>query len=301
MTEGAVFADYRIIEERGRGGMGIVYRARHLRMNRMVALKIIHKEHLARGSSVQRFYREIQAAAQLSHRNIVLAYDAGEFNGTHFFAMEFVEGVDLQHLVDQAGQLPVTVACSAVLQAAQGLHHAHECGLVHRDIKPANLLATWRSAHSPAGQVLVPGQPLPPLHQATIKIMDFGLALLYESTDPSAAAASLTRDGRVVGTADYMAPEQWMNAHKVDSRADLYSLGGTFYYLLTGQVPFPGAESMEKMLKHHLDEPTPVEKLRPGVPPAVTAIIRRLMAKKAEHRYQQPQEVIDALKAIPTA
>jgi len=133
----------------------------------------------------------------------------------------------------------------------------------------------------------------------TVKILDLGLALLHQPTELSEAAGVLTRDGRVVGTADYMAPEQWMNAHKVDIRADLYSLGCTFYFLLTGHVPFPGNEPMEKMLKHHLDEPAPVENLRSGVPPKVLAIVRRLLAKKPEQRYQQPLELAEVLHEPP--
>ncbi len=295
ITEGVTFADYQVLEELGRGGMGVVFKARHLRMNRVVALKIIHKEHLARPNGVQRFYREIQAAAQLNHPNIVLAYDAGQFEGTHFFAMEFVEGVDLNHLVKRQGQLPVPVACRFVAEAALGLQHAHEQGLVHRDIKPSNLLATWRGT-SPSWPGAAQERVLPPLDKATIKILDFGVALLYDTADPSAAAAGMTRDGRVVGTADYMAPEQWMNAHKVDVRADLYSLGGTLYYLLTAQVPFPADEPMEKMLKHHLDEPVPVEMLRPNVPAVVSSVLRRLLAKKPEQRFQQPWELAEALR-----
>src|SRR5262249_22375680 len=165
VAEGNFLADYEILEERGRGGMGVVYKAQHRRMKRVVALKVIHKEHLSRPSAIQRFYREIQAASQLSHRNIVLAYDAGEIDGTHFFAMEFVEGLDLNHLLRNHGPLPIRVACSYVAQVALGLAHAHQQGLVHRDIKPSNLLATWRDQ---------PTVPEPPLDSATIKILDFG-------------------------------------------------------------------------------------------------------------------------------
>jgi DNA-binding response OmpR family regulator len=281
-------AGYEVLGEIGRGGMGVVYKARHVRMNRLVALKVINKEHLGGARTIQRFYREIQAAAQLSHPNIVMAFDAGQYEDTHYFAMEYVEGVDLSRLVRQHGPLPVKHACSFVTQAARGLQHAYERGLVHRDVKPSNLFVAC------SGE----GGSLPPLDRSVVKILDLGLALLYETGEPSEAASGLTRDGRVVGTADYMAPEQWMNAHKVDVRADLYALGGTFYYLLTGQPPFPGAEPMEKMLKHHLDEPTPVEKRRPEVPALVLATVRRLMAKKPDQRFQQPSEVVEALKAI---
>ena len=297
----STLAGYQILEELGRGGMGIVYKARHERMNRLVALKVIHKEHLNHPDAIRRFYREIQAAAQLHHPNLVMAYDAGHCGETHFFAMEYVEGVDLSQLVKQSGPLRVETACDYVRQAALGLQHAHERGLVHRDIKPSNLLVTWTDRPgAPAGARQ--GRSEPPTEKGslaekgTLKILDLGLALLHQPTELSENAGALTRDGRVVGTADYMAPEQWMNAHKVDIRADLYSLGCTFYFLLTGRVPFPGNEPMEKMLKHHLDEPVPVEQLRPRVPAKVLAIVRRLLAKKPEQRYQQPLELAEALR-----
>jgi serine/threonine protein kinase len=279
---------YKVLGKLGQGGMGVVYKARHIRMNRLVALKVINPEHLIGTTTIQRFYREIQAAAQLAHANIVMAFDAGELGNTHYFAMEYIEGIDLNRLVRENGPLPISHACSFIAQAARGLQHASERGLVHRDIKPSNLLVTGAQR----------GEAIPPLDRATVKILDLGLALLYEPTDPSGQAAGITREGRVVGTADYMAPEQWMNAHKVDIRADLYALGGTFYYLLTGQVPFPGPEAMEKMLKHHLDEPRPVEQLRPGLPMLVVSTLRKLMAKKPEHRFQQPADVAEALKPL---
>jgi serine/threonine protein kinase len=297
MMDRLTLAGYEVLEEVGRGGMGVVYKARHERMNRVVALKVIDKQHLAHPDAIQRFYREIQAAAQLSHPNIVLAYDAGQICDTHYFAMEYVEGIDLDQLVRQSGPLPVEEACNYMRQAARGLHHAFERGLVHRDIKPSNLLVTWNSTTLPVTGRGGPQFTPQGLGKATVKILDMGLALLHQPTEPSEAAAGLTRDGRVVGTADYMAPEQWMNAHKVDIRADLYSLGCTFYYLLTGEVPFPSEEPMEKMLKHHLDEPEPVERLRPAVPQKVVDIVRRLMAKKPEQRYQQPAEVVESLKS----
>jgi CheY-like chemotaxis protein/serine/threonine protein kinase len=301
-TDKSTLAGYQILEELGRGGMGIVYKARHERMNRLVALKVIHKEHLNHPDAIRRFYREIQAAAQLHHPNLVMAYDAGHCGETHFFAMEYIEGIDLSQLVKQSGALRVETACDYVRQAALGLQHAHERGLVHRDIKPSNMLVTWADRPgAPAGVRQGRSEPATEkgsllAEKGTLKILDLGLALLHQPTELSENAGALTRDGRVVGTADYMAPEQWMNAHKVDIRADLYSLGCTFYFLLTGRVPFPGNEPMEKMLKHHLDEPVPVEQLRPRVPAKVLAIVRRLLAKKPEQRYQQPLELAEALR-----
>ena len=288
---------YQILGELGRGGMGVVYKALHQRMNRTVAVKVIEQSHLANPDAIHRFYREVQAAAQLSHPNIVLAYDAGEYDGSNYFVMEYVEGLDLGSLIKQRGTLSVEEACHCIRQIARGLQHAHEQGLVHRDIKPSNLLATW--AAGPMGPNARPlsnsrseiGDPLS-VGRSTIKILDMGLALLHE---PTAVNAALTQNNRVIGTADYMAPEQWTNAHKVDIRADLYSLGCTFYYLLTGDVLFPDAEPMEKMLKHHLDEPAPIAGFRDDVPPRVSEIIEKLLAKKPQDRFQEPGELVDAL------
>jgi serine/threonine-protein kinase len=221
-----------------------------------------------------------------------MAFDAGQFDQTHYFAMEHVEGPDLHRLVHEHGPLPVVHACAFVAQTTRGLQHVCERGLVHRDIKPSNLVVSWSTA---AGTRV---RELPPVHRSTVKILDLGLAVLDEPSESPEAASSLTRVGCVLGTVDYMAPEQWMNAHKVDVRADLYALGCTLYYLLTGQVPFPGGAPMEKMLKHYLDEPTPVERLRAGVPPLVLNVLGKLMAKQPEHRFQQPADVAEALKPI---
>ncbi|OWK45318.1 response regulator [Fimbriiglobus ruber] len=292
---------YQILGELGRGGMGVVYKALHERMNRMVAIKVIDRKHWSNPEATRRFYREVQAAAQLSHPNIVLAYDAGEYDDSHYFVMEYVEGVDLATLVKQRGPLSVEEACHCVRQIARGLQHAHEQGLVHRDIKPTNLLATWSPAPLPPGArrngPRTECGPPESVGRATVKVLDMGLALLHQPSELTPAAAVQTQNNRVVGTADYMAPEQWMNAHKVDIRADLYSLGCTFYYLLAGEVPFPSAESMEKMLKHHLDEPAPLATFRRDVPPHVADVIGKLMAKKPEHRFQTPNDVHDALAA----
>jgi CheY-like chemotaxis protein len=296
LVEGDTFADYEILDALGRGSVGVLYKARHARINRLVALRLIPKEYLGCPTAIQRFYREIQAVAQLNHRNIVPTHDIGQFSGTHFLAMEYVDGLDLNRLVKEQGPLAIKVVRSYALQTARGLHHAHQQHLIHRDIKPSNLFATWPDPSSATDQAWSSETALRQLERATIKILDFGVALLYESADPSKAAAGLTRDGRVVGTADFMAPEQWTNAHQVEISADLYSLGATVYYLLTGQVPFPGGEAMEKMLKHHLDEPVPVEKLRPEVPVSLGAIVRRLMAKSPKQRFQQTCEVLEALE-----
>ncbi|MGE3806302.1 MAG: serine/threonine-protein kinase [Gemmataceae bacterium] len=277
---------YLIMERLGEGGMGQVYKARHQAMGRVVALKVMRPERLANQDSINRFRREIRAAAQLSHPNVVLAYDADEVNGQHYFAMEFVEGIDLSRLVKARGPLPIKAACEYILQAAQGLKHAHERGLVHRDIKPANLLVT----------------PLP--HKGnepvTVKILDMGLARVGEISDDS-AYTQLTQDGKVVGTPDYIAPEQARDSRKADIRSDLYSLGCTLYYLLTAKVPFPGGGSvMEKLMKHQMEEPVPIETIRPEVPESLRAILKKLITKRQEDRYQTPSQLVAALEPLVT-
>ncbi len=269
---------YVLLERIGEGGMGQVFKAKNWKLGRIVAVKLIRKERLANEEAVRRFHREIRAAAQLSHPNIVLAYDADEVNGTHFFAMEFVEGSDLAKLIKQHGPMPVAQACDCVRQAAVGLLHAHERGMVHRDIKPHNLLLT---------------------KQGVVKILDMGLARLTHADEDGEASTTMTQEGVVMGTPDYMAPEQAEESHSVDVRADLYSLGCTLYQLLTGKVPFPGGTLIQKLKKHQFEQPMPVEQRRPDVPPAVAAVVRKLMAKRPQDRYQTPAELVRALETLP--
>jgi serine/threonine protein kinase len=268
-----VLGPYLILSRIGKGGMGFVYQARHQLMNRVVALKVIHKQALANPEAVQRFRREIELAAQLSHPNIVAAYDASQVDDRHFLVMEYVEGTDLHHLVEKSGPLPPSKACGYIGQAALGLQHAHERGLVHRDIKPSNLLVTT--------------------HGDVVKILDLGLA--RSAAVEGVAASQLTRLGTLVGTPDYIAPEQIANPHRADIRADIYSLGGTFYFLLAARPPFVGGTLAEKLCWHQGAEPPPVEQLRPDVPPAVGAVVRKMLAKRPEDRYPTPVEVAAAL------
>jgi serine/threonine protein kinase len=286
-----VLADYEVLEELGRGGMGIVYKARHLGLNRTVALKVIRKERLANPEAVRRFRREAQAAARLTHPNIVLIYDSDQAGDTHFLAMEYVEGVTLQRLVEQVGPLPIAQACDYIRQAALGLQHAVEQALVHRDIKPANLMIT-----APAVRPGQTGGVSWPAPAAQVKILDMGVARLYQlSQHGEESLTTLTQDGAVLGTPDYVAPEQLEDAHRADIRADLYSLGCTFYFLLTGQVPFPGGTLIQKLDKQRWQTPVSVDQVRPDVPPAVAAVVRKLLAKRAADRYQTPGELAAAL------
>jgi serine/threonine-protein kinase len=275
--EDLVLGAYVLLARLGEGGMGAVFKARNRKLDRVVALKVIRRERLANPDIVRRFQREVRAAAQLSHPNIVHAYDADEVAGIHFFAMEFVEGTDLARLVKDRGPLLIELACDYVRQAALGLQHAHEKGLVHRDIKPGNLLL------APHG---------------VVKVVDMGLARLPQLNDESEGSSTLTQEGAVMGTLDYIAPEQARDSHRVDIRGDLYSLGCTLYYLLTRRVPFPGGSAAEKLLKHQLEQPRPVDQLRPEVPPAVAEVVRKLMARRPEDRFQTPAELAAALAAL---
>jgi WD40 repeat protein/serine/threonine protein kinase len=273
-----VLGQYVLQERLGEGGMGQVYRAWHRRLDRPVALKLIRPHLLEDADVVRRFLREARAAARLSHPNIVLVHDADEVAGTHFLVMELIEGTDLASLVKQQGPLPVAQACECARQAALGLQHVHEKRLVHRDVKPSNLLLT-------TGGI--------------VKVADLGMAGWRAEGPP--AEGSLTGAGTVMGTPDFMAPEQALDAHAADIRADLYSLGCTLYYLLAGRVPFPGGSLTEKLLRHQQAEPEAVERLRPGLPPGLPAVLRRLLAKRPGDRYPTPAEAAAALAAVGAA
>jgi len=301
-----VFGSYVLVEQLGEGGMGKVYKARHRMMGRIVALKVIRRERMQNPQSVRRFEREIKAVAHLSHPNVVLAYDADQLGEDHFFAMEFVEGVHLGQLVKDRGPLPAAEACDYIRQAALGLQHAHECGLVHRDLKPANLFLTvsrGEAVRAALSGVLSAKALDPPAlgdrMPAVVKIMDMGLARLHE-TASGEALSRITQEGLVIGTPDYLAPEQARNANTVDIRADLYSLGCTLYYLLTGQVPYPDGTPTEKLMRHAVDPVPDVRALRPEVPRDVAALATKLMAKNPEDRFQTPAALATALQRVST-
>src|SRR5262245_63600955 len=285
-TDGFTLGQYRILDRIGRGGMGRVFKAEHQTMDRVVALKVLAPDLMKTERARKLFEREVRAAAKLDHPNIVRAFDANQIGERHYLVMEFVDGPNLHELVKERGRLPVGQSCDFIRQAALGLQFAHELGMVHRDIKPANLLV-----HRGPGQHCV------------VKVLDFGLARLHEPPpDADVDQDSLPAvEQQVMGTPDYLSPEQSRNLHKVDIRSDLYSLGCTFYYLLTGQVPFPGGSTMEKLVRHTTEDATPAEQLRPEIPAAVAALVRRLMAKDPQERFQTSGDLAAALVPFAVA
>jgi serine/threonine-protein kinase len=273
-----VIGNYEILDRLGAGGMGTVYKARHRRMKRVVALKVMSKDVAMTERFASRFQREVETIARLTHPNVVMAYDADESESGPFLVMEFVNGRDLTSVVEKSGPLSVLDAVDCIVQAARGLEYAHAQGIVHRDIKPGNLM---RDA------------------DGVVKVADLGLARL---TTPSGSGgqASLTQAGMVVGTAEYMAPEQAVDSGTVDHRVDVYSLGCTLYFLLTGEPPYRGSSLMAVLLKHR-DEPIPsLRGRRPDVSPELEAVFRRMVAKKPDDRYPSMTEVASDLLRVPT-
>jgi hypothetical protein len=262
---------FHIVRELGRGGMGVIYLAQHRVMNKPVALKAISRAVLSHPNALARFHAEVQAAGKLDHPNIARAHDADQAGDLHFLVLEYVEGSTLAQLVGQHGPLPVAEAGRYVHQAALALQHAFEQGTVHRDVKPANLMVT------PQGQ---------------LKVLDFGLARLGIERH---GAGRLTQVGALMGTPEYMAPEQATDPRKADTRADIYSLGCTLYFVLAGRSPFGEGGPAELVLAHLRQEPAALHGLRPEVPAELSAVVARMLAKDPAQRYQTPIEVARAL------
>ncbi len=272
-----VLREYRLLDKLGEGGMGAVYKALHTRLDRIVAVKVLSAHRLADAAAIARFDREMKAVGKLEHPNIIRAMDAGEVDGMHYLVMEFVDGIDLDRLVRERGPLPVAEACEVIRQAAIGLQHAADRGIIHRDLKPSNLILCR------AGR-----------DDSRVRILDLGLALLEQPSSGAAAAAELTGTGQLMGTVDYMAPEQGQDTHRVDIRADVYSLGATLYKLLTGRAPFGGAEYdtlMKKLVALAGEAPREIRTLRPEIPPALAELIHRMLSKRPEDRPSSPAGV----------
>lgn len=296
---------YEILGLIGRGGMGDVYKAQHKVMNRVVALKVIKPELVSNDAAVERFQREVRAAASLRNANIVTAHDAEQAGNLHFLVMEYVDGDNLDEIVAKEGPLDVNDACQYIRQTAEGLQHAHDCEMVHRDIKPHNLMIEHQT-----GSIVS--------YDSIVKILDFGLANLannaaeeaiesaetpkdvgaYDAQDihlDSRIVYQLTQMGTMMGTPDYIAPEQAQDAHSADIRADIYSLGCTFFTLLTGRAPFAESSVLDKVKAHHVKEVPCLSNFRDDVPSEVEAVLQKMMAKDPAERYQSPAELVKAI------
>lgn len=262
---------YKLMRQIGKGGMSSVYLAEHMLMKQPRAIKVLPKNRVMDSAYLDRFRLEARAVARLDDPNIVRAYDIDNDGDIHYIVMEYVDGDDLHQVVHKHGPVSCEETADYITQAAMGLQHAHDQDLVHRDIKPANFLLDKKG---------------------TVKLLDLGLAKLVED---DVTSLTLANDENVLGTADYLAPEQALNSHAADARADIYSLGCTMYYLLAGRPPFPDGTISERLLKHQTATPDSLFKLRPDIPPSLVAICERMMAKKPFDRYQTAGEVAEVL------
>jgi serine/threonine protein kinase len=275
--DGLLIGNYEVLDRLGQGGMGTVFKARHRRMRRIVAIKVLSRDVAQDERFIKRFQREVEAVARLSHPNIVMAHDADEAEVGHFLVMEFVNGRDLASSVEKQGPLPVRDAVSCIIQAARALDYAHGQGIIHRDIKPANLL---RDA------------------DGVVKVADLGLARFEEASSSPNSASALTQAGAIMGTVDYMSPEQALGADGIDHRTDIYSLGCTLYFLLIGKPPYEGPSIMAILLKHR-EAPIPsLRAARAEIPAELDAVFCRMVTKSAGERYQTMTDVVHALESI---
>ncbi len=270
--KGFFLGKYRILAQIGAGAMGSVFLGEHKVMRHKVAIKVLAKRLVGRDTYIRRFEQEARAAAAVNHPRVVRAFDFDSSDDVHYLVMEFAEGEDLQKIVTRDGVLPVHVAAQCVMQTAEGLAAAHEAGLIHRDIKPSNLLV------DPKGDV---------------RILDLGLARIVDDDEPS---LTLVHDSKMIGTVDYLAPEQARNSHHIDQRADLYSLGCTMYFLLTGRPPFDDGTLTQRVIEHQTKLPVDIRQRRCDCPAELAFICHKLLAKKPEERFQSAQEVVDAMR-----
>jgi hypothetical protein len=269
---------------------GSLFQALHTVMGRVVALKIMSENLVRDAHALDLFKREVRAATALHHPNIVMAYDANEVEGLHFLVMEYIDGPDLGSVVRHDGPLPIPRALDFLRQTARALQYAHEAGMVHRDIKPSNLLLAPGDTNADASYAS--GRAQSPM----LKVLDFGIARLRETND----TITVRKPGAVIGTPDYISPEQATDIHQADIRSDLYSLGCTFYFALSGQVPFPGQTIQEKVLHHALDDPLPVRSIRADIPDNLAAVVHRLMHKCPDRRFQTPADLLAELETDHT-
>jgi serine/threonine protein kinase len=276
--DGTVFDHYMLLDLLASARTGPIFKAKHRAMNRVVAMKILSGNVVQNADLVERFYRKIRILSQLHHPNLVLAFDAGERDGTHYLVMEYINGQDLAAMLKQIGPLPVEHAVNYAMQAASGLGYAHAHGVYHRNVKPANLLVD---------------------RQGMVKVVGFGLARVEGGPvlSEEIAAPEITMPGRVLGTREYMAPEQALCSNSADHLSDIYGLGCTLYALLTGQPPYARKTGTAQTAAHLKDAIPSLCQQRPDVPGAVDAVFRRMLAKRREERPQSMTEVIEGLQA----
>ena len=281
-ARGLLIGRYLILDKLGEGGMGVVFKARHHLLDRVVALKILQPSFARQRQLVSRFRREMQAAARLNHPNIVSVLDADEYRGIYYLAMDYIEGRDLDHLVRERGPLPVEQAIDYAVQAARGLEVAHAHGIVHRDVKPGNLML------DAAG---------------IVRVLDLGLARLVgpSSASDKTTTSNLTRSGMFMGTVDFMAPEQAEDSRNVDHRADIYSLGCSLYYLLTGRPPFAGGTLVKRIMAHKGQPPPSIRATRADVPEPLELAYLAMMSKSPDDRPQSMTDVIGLLSSSRSA
>ena len=270
-----ILGSYVLAELLGEGGMGRIYLARNWKLNTPAAVKVIRAERAGDPAATERFLREVRALGAIRHPHMVHALDADVEGGRLYCAMEYVSGMDLARLLRDRGALPIEMACRYASQLADVLRHIGALGLVHRDVKPSNVLVTEDGSK--------------------VKLLDLGLAR-FDHPDWQSSRSDLTQVGMMIGTPDYVAPEQIRDSHGADIRSDLYALGCTLYHMLAGRPPFDGMSAVDKLWHHQTTDPIPVEDFRSDVPPVLSAIVRTLLAKKPRDRYQDPGEVVAALR-----
>lgn len=274
--KGFVLGRYKLLDLLGRGEMSAVYLAEHIAMQRRCAIKVLPANRVKDTSYLGRFHREARAVASLDHPNIVRAYDVDQQNEggaeIHFLVMEYVSGISVEQMVKTKGKLPYVQIADIIRQTAEGLSHAHLAGLIHRDIKPGNLLIS---------------------DQGTVKLLDLGLARFFKEDDEE--SLTIKHDEKVLGTADYLAPEQAVDSHNVDERGDIYSLGCTFYFALTGHPPFTDGTLVQRLLAHQTRQAPSVKMDRPDIPEDLLMIVEKMMVKRREDRYQTARELADEL------
>ena len=274
---GFFLGKYKLLDSLG-GGICQVFLGEHCQLRRRVAIKVLPRELAGQSTYVPRLQREAQAIAMLKHPNMIEVLDVGLEKGLHYIVMPYVAGHDLGRTVQQSGPLDCEQAASLVMQAAAGLHHAHEHGIIHRDVKPANLVVDTTG---------------------TVKVLDLGLARITDA--PGLSSLTIDNKERLLGTVDYLAPEQAQNSHEIDHRVDIYALGCTLYFLLTGRPPFSEGKLIERLIKHQLETPASICSLRPEIPTELAEICERMMAKRPEDRYQSMDEVRSLLSLWLTA